>query len=85
MIVKAMAVYIWPPDNQEVKTRVVTAMGLLVAAKVLRIVLDPYTSNLDPDPEFWPDMDQGLGLKFYFKLKNIFKIFKEKFKKIICF
>ena len=66
MIVKAMAVYIWPPDNQEVKTRVVTAMGLLVAAKVLRIVLDPYTSNLDPDPEFWPDMDQGLGLEFYF-------------------
>jgi hypothetical protein len=30
-----MAVYIWPPDNKEVKTRVVTAMGLLVSAKVM--------------------------------------------------
>jgi hypothetical protein len=32
---QAMAVYIWPPDNKEVKTRVVTAMGLLVSAKVM--------------------------------------------------
>ncbi len=35
MWLQAMAVYIWPPDNKEVKTRVVTAMGLLVSAKVM--------------------------------------------------
>ena len=82
MIVKAMAVYIWPPDNQEVKTRVVTAMGLLVAAKVLGIVLNPNTSNLDPDPSFWPDLDPDpcQGLKLCFKLNNCFKIVKEKSK-----
>merc|ERR1719495_1952871 len=30
-----MAAYIWPEGNREVKTRVVTALSLLVTAKVL--------------------------------------------------
>jgi len=34
-MIKAMAAYIWPKDNREVKTRVVAALALLVSSKVV--------------------------------------------------
>jgi len=34
-MIKSMASYIWPKDDKEVKSRVVTAVGLLVGAKAL--------------------------------------------------
>jgi len=34
-IIKAMISYIWPKDDQDIKKRVVTAMGLLVSAKMI--------------------------------------------------
>jgi len=34
-MIKALGEYIWPKDNKEVKVRVVTAMTLLISAKVL--------------------------------------------------
>jgi len=34
-IIKAMVSYIWPKDDQDIRKRVVTAMGLLVSAKMI--------------------------------------------------
>ena len=30
------------------------------------IVVDPNTLNLDPDPEFWPNLDPDPGLNYQF-------------------
>nr|CAG4643074.1 EOG090X02PU [Ilyocryptus agilis] len=38
-VVKYLFGYVWPKDNNEIKRRVVTAMGLLVAAKFLNVAV----------------------------------------------
>ena len=37
--------------------------------------MDPNTLNLDPDPEFWPNVDPDPGLGYQFWKKNLKIIF----------
>ena len=35
--------------------------------------MDPDTLNLDPGPEFWPNLDPDPGLSFNFEKKDYFR------------
>ena len=35
--------------------------------------MDPNTLNLDPGPEFWPNLDPDPGLSFNFEKKDYFR------------